>query len=267
MITSALMMKDGFLPPALLFDIEGTTTSISFVKDVLFPYARKEMDSFLRRNWTSKDVQEIVGLVRKQSQEDVEKGLLPHPLPNPESENDEEKLIRSVADNLFWQMDSDRKTTGLKALQGKIWAEGYAQGVLRGQIYDDVPKAFERWTQAGKKIYIYSSGSVEAQILLFSHTEAGDLTKYISGYFDTTSGSKVEAESYINIATKIGLPPSDILFFTDISKEAYAAKVAGMQAGVLLRPGNSQLTSNELNELITLRSFDECVALSQNEIL
>ncbi|XP_021946568.1 enolase-phosphatase E1 [Folsomia candida] len=254
------IMKDSNMPSTLLIDIEGTTTSISFVKDVLFPYARSEMEPFLRENWTNSDVQELIGLVRDQSHYDAKKGLLPEPLPDPESEPDQEKLIRGVLDNLIWQMDNDRKTTGLKTIQGKIWWQGYVDGILKSQVYPDVPKAFERWSKSGRKLFIYSSGSVEAQILLFQHTENGDLSNLLSGYFDTTSGSKVESKSYINIASKIGVKPQDILFFTDITKEAYAAKEAGLEVAVLVRPGNAALTFDGSDELPTLQSFDECIS-------
>jgi len=166
-------------------------------------------------------VQGIVEIVRQQSREDAEKGIINRPLARPEEENDEERMMKCTVDYLLWQMDQDRKTTGLKALQGKIWRRGYEEGILKSHTFCDVAPAFQRWTEMGKKLYIYSSGSIEAQILLFKHSKDGDLTQFISGNFDTTTGPKNEAQSYIKIAEIIGLSPQDILFFTDISKGSY----------------------------------------------
>jgi enolase-phosphatase E1 len=237
----------------VLLDIEGTTTSISFVKDVLFPFARKEMDSFLNEHWEDPDIQSIVELIRNQAEDDKQQGL---PAPTVPSGTGKETVLPELLKNLFWQMDNDRKTTGLKSLQGKIWKSGFESGTLKGHVYEDVPKAFERWTAGGKRIFIYSSGSVEAQILLFKFSEAGDLNKFHSGNFDTTTGPKMEAASYTLISDKIGVPASDILFCTDVAKEAYAAKEAGFQVAVSIRPGNAPLSETELKDFQTVTSFD-----------
>jgi len=237
----------------VLLDIEGTTTSISFVKDVLFPFARKEIDSFLNLNWNDKDVQSIIEMIQKQAEEDRNGGLLAPSIP---TGSDKEVVLPELLKNLSWQMDNDRKTTGLKSLQGKIWKQGFESGTLKGHVYDDVPKAFERWAAADKKIFIYSSGSVEAQILLFKYSEAGDLNKFHSGNFDTTTGPKMEAASYTSISEKIGVSAGDILFCTDVSKEAYAAKEAGFQIVVSIRPGNVPLTETELKDFPTVVNFD-----------
>mmetsp|Transcript_41904 Transcript_41904/g.67959 ORF Transcript_41904/g.67959 Transcript_41904/m.67959 type:complete len:154 (+) Transcript_41904:367-828(+) len=152
-------------------------------------------------------------------------------------------------------MDLNRKTTGLKSLQGKIWDAGYAQGHLLGVVYPDVVQALKKWKEAGVPVYIYSSGSVHAQKLLFGHTEHGNLLPFFSGHFDTLVGAKVEKASYLNISKEIGIPPSALLFCTDIYAEAVAARDAGLVAVVVRRPGNGVLP--EKNEFQTITTFDE----------
>ncbi|CAL8111506.1 unnamed protein product [Orchesella dallaii] len=244
--------EESSCPKVILLDIEGTTTSISFVKDALFPFARKELETFLVKNWDDPIVQSIIDIIQKQSEEDAAKGLLENAIP---SGLNKDLVLPEIFKNLYWQMDNDRKTTGLKALQGKIWKKGFEEGLLKGQVYEDVPPAFQRWKNSGKEIYIYSSGSVEAQILLFKYSEAGDLTKHLSGYFDTTTGPKIEANSYKIISEKIGVPPNTILFCTDVSKEAYAAKEAGLQVVVSIRPGNVALSEQELKDFPNVTNF------------
>lgn len=187
-------------PTVILLDIEGTTTSIAYVADVLFPYARARIPA-----WVPIHREEIAGV------------LAGMPAGDP------------VVTLLDW-MDRDAKETALKDIQGRIWAEGYAAGELKGHVYPDTPEALGRWTAAGIRVCIYSSGSIAAQKLIFGHSEAGDLTRYLSGYFDTTSGPKREARSYVNIAEALGLAPADILFVSDVSAETDAAKAAGLQA-------------------------------------
>ena len=141
---------------------------------------------------------------------------------------------------VHWLMDRDRKSTGLKSLQGKIWEAGYRSGELRGQVYADVVPAFARWQEQNKQITIFSSGSVLAQKLLFSTTPAGDLTRFIRAYFDTTIGPKREAESCRRIAVALGLPPSEILFLSDVDAELDAARAAGIEIALCVRPGNPE---------------------------
>ncbi|XP_024894135.1 enolase-phosphatase E1 [Temnothorax curvispinosus] len=154
-------------------------------------------------------------------------------------------------------MDNDRKTGALKQLQGHMWREAYKTGTVKGHVYEDVPKAFESWTKNGKKIYVYSSGSVEAQKLLFGYSVHGDLLKYFSGYFDTEVGAKQESDSYKNILSKIGEKPSDVIFLTDIVKEAAAAKEAGLSTVIVVREGNSVLTDEEKVKYTTIKSFSD----------
>ncbi|CAG7836735.1 unnamed protein product [Allacma fusca] len=241
----------------ILLDIEGTTTSISFVKDVLFPYARANVEAYLRKQWGDDDTKAILRDLQALAEQDISDGVegVKPILPLTDSAQVPEDVLQSVLKNIFWQMDLDRKTTPLKLLQGKIWKSGYDKGELKGHVYADVPEAFIRWTTQGKKLYIYSSGSVQAQILLFGHSEAGDLCKYLSGYFDTTTGYKNETTSYTTIASKIGVQPEDILFLTDVAAEAFAASDAGMQVQVLIRPGNKPLLESELEAFRTIQDF------------
>jgi len=208
----------------ILLDIEGTTTPIAFVHEVLFSYARTHARDFLRNNQDSDDVRADVALLREEHASDKSNNLEP-----PES----------IADYIDWLIDRDRKSTGLKSLQGKIWRQGYRDGSLKSQVFADVAPALERWRAAGLKISIFSSGSVLAQQLLFAHTDAGDLTKFIDGYFDTNVGKKAEAESYRKIAVAMDLKPSEILFISDVVAELEAAKEAGMKTLLSIRPGNS----------------------------
>lgn len=203
---------------AIVTDIEGTTSSISFVKDVLFPYARKEIPAFVRKN--EKQVAGLLDDVRA-----IEK--------NPKLS------IDGIIATLQRWIDEDQKITPLKALQGLIWHAGYAAGDFKGHIYDDALEGLQRWHAAGIKLYVYSSGSVPAQKLLFAHTPKGDLTPLFSGYFDTSTGPKLEAGSYRKIAKQIGVTANTILFLSDNPQEISAATEAGMETVLVDRENNS----------------------------
>ncbi|MEL6348367.1 MAG: acireductone synthase, partial [Myxococcota bacterium] len=188
----------------------------------------------------------------RQSEADHAAGLNPPRIP---AAGSIEKLQRAILDNLTWQMDHDRKTTGLKALQGKIWADAYHRGAIKGHVYDDVVPALQRWTDAGRSIYIYSSGSVHAQKLLFGHSVAGDLLPFFKGHYDTRIGSKKDAPSYAGIAADIGCMPGEIRFLTDSLAEAQAASAAGVSVILSIRPGTAPLPEGHGFETIT--SFDQ----------
>lgn len=205
---------------AILLDIEGTTTPIAFVHDVLFSYAREHVREFLFANDDVSDIE----LLRTEHADDVREGRNPPPL---------------VAEYIEWLIAIDRKSTGLKSLQGKIWRQGYEAGSLKSQVFADVAPAFERWHARGLSINIFSSGSVLAQKLLFAHTEAGDLTQLIDQYFDTNVGKKGEAESYRRIAEEMNLSSGQILFISDVIQELDAASEAGMKVLLSVRPGNA----------------------------
>jgi len=211
---------------AILLDIEGTTTPIDFVTKTLFPFASRKLDSFLRENATSPEIRGLIDELRAQHELDERNELKP-----PAWRDDSEaEWLRSSAAYGQWLTARDSKCTPLKALQGKIWEEGYLSGELRGDVYPDVPAAFERWKRQGKIISIYSSGSVLAQQLLFGSVATGDLTPYIRAFFDTHIGPKAEAESYPKIAAAVSLEPRLFLFVSDATKEVEAARAAGMQA-------------------------------------
>jgi enolase-phosphatase E1 len=222
---------------AILLDIEGTTTPIDFVYKVLFPYARQHVREFVELH--ANDLLEEISALKAEHGADNEHGN------NPPAwrESSSALLLESIRDYVNWLMDLDRKSTALKALQGKIWEAGYLSGRLRGEIYPDVPPAFARWRKQGRQIYIYSSGSVLAQKLLFAHTTNGDLSEWISGYFDTTTGAKKAASSYHSIAENIGHAAGEILFMSDVTGELDAARSAGLQTILCVRPGNAEAQS------------------------
>ena len=235
----------------ILLDIEGTTTPIDFVYQVLFPFARTHVKDYLARHWDAADVQRDVAQLREEQTADAEQGLAP-----PEISAGSDQIESAVA-YIHWLMDRDRKSTPLKSLQGKIWEEGYQAGELLSQVFDDVPPAMKHWHKQGKRICIYSSGSVLAQKLLFAHTVSGDLTPLLSGYFDTTVGAKADADSYRRIATNLQLPPEEIVFISDVIAELNAAHAAGLQGILSLRPGNRPQSPSDLFK--TIHTFTELV--------
>ncbi len=200
---------------AIVTDIEGTTTSLSFVKDVLFPYARRHMAEFVRQHASEPDVkaqlEEVSNVVGQQL-----------------------GLEQVIAQLLQW-IDDDQKITPLKALQGLIWQAGYKAGDFTGHVYDDAVRKLRDWHELGIKLYVFSSGSVKAQQLIFAYSDFGDLTPLFSGYFDTRIGSKLEVEAYQHIVQQLGNPAGEILFLSDIDQELQAATKAGMQTIQLVR--------------------------------
>ena len=202
---------------AVLTDIEGTTSSLSFVKDVLFPYARARLPGFVRARSEDAEVRPLLEAARSES-----------------GAADLDALI----DQLIRWIDEDRKVTALKALQGLIWESGYRSGELTGHVYDDAVDSLRSWHERGLRLYVFSSGSIKAQQLLFGHTAKGDLRSLFSGYFDTTTGAKKDAQAYRRIADTIGVDSREILFLSDIKEELDAAREAGMQTYWLVREGD-----------------------------
>lgn len=225
----------------ILLDIEGTTTPIEFVHNILFPYARARVRAFLAQHATDPDVRGDLALLQSEHRAEPPDGTLPPWEP--------------VA-YVHWLMDRDRKSTGLKSLQGKIWEEGYRDGELQGlgQVYPDVAPALARWRQQGRAVAIFSSGSIQAQRNLFANTTAGDLAPFISGYFDTRTGPKREAESYALIAAELGRAPREMLFVSDISAELDAARTAGMRTALCVR-SDGDASTPETHAVI--HGFDE----------
>ncbi len=203
---------------AIITDIEGTTTSVSFVYDVLFPYAREHIPSYIKNHSQQINVIEQLKLINTE----VGRSL----------------SINEAIEQLLQWMDEDKKITPLKNLQGMIWEDGYKTNGFQGDVYEDVPANIKKWHDMGVPVYIYSSGSIKAQKLLFSHSIAGDLTPWLSGYFDTTIGAKKDHQSYLRIAKEINKSPAEILFLSDITDELDAANQTGMQTVLLIRNKN-----------------------------
>lgn len=238
------------LSQCVLLDIEGTTTPIDFVFKTLFPFARAHVKDYLCRNWSSAEIQATIAQLRAECANDLAEGLQPPAMAALDDAPLEERIESAVA-YIHWLMDRDRKSTPLKAIQGRIWEEGYLAGKLLSQVFNDVPPAFTRWRQQNKQICIYSSGSVLAQKLLFGHTMFGDLTKHISHYFDTTIGHKVDPNSYRRIADTLGLAPSEIIFASDVLAELDAAAEVGMKTVLSIRPGNRPVEPNAAHPAVT----------------
>ncbi len=200
---------------AIVTDIEGTTSSIDFVHQSLFPYARAHLRAFLRAHAGEPAVAEQIAETSRLEGRALD--------------------VDAAAAVLERWIDEDRKLTPLKALQGMIWAQGYAAGELKGHVYPDTAPQLRRWHAQGQRLYVYSSGSVEAQKLIFGHSDAGDLTPLFSGYFDTRIGGKREADSYRAILKELALPGAEVLFLSDVGEELDAAREAGMHTCQLLR--------------------------------
>ncbi|MBA0550026.1 hypothetical protein Golax_017672 [Gossypium laxum] len=242
-------------PRCIVLDIEGTTTPISFVTDILFPYAQNNVGRHLSATYASAETQDDIKLLRSQVEDDLKQGVI-GAVPIPSEDAEKEEVIAALVANVEAMIKADRKITALKQLQGHIWRTGFETNELKGIVFDDVPEALEKWHASGVKVYIYSSGSRLAQRLLFGNTKFGDLRKYLSGYFDTAVGNKREKRSYVEITDTLGVDkPSEILFLTDIYQEAIAAKAAGMEAIISVRPGNSPLPDN--HGFKTINSFLE----------
>lgn len=230
----------------VLLDIEGTTSSISFVYDVMFPFVRENLATYLAENWNSPSLQNCLTTLAKQlGENDCEAWLSASPTDNQ----------RAVFQAVIGLMDADVKATGLKELQGLIWKSGFHSGQMVAHLFEDVADCIKAWRANGLDVRIYSSGSIAAQKLFFGHTLAGDLLDQFSGHYDTTTGSKREASSYTKIASEYGLAAGDILFISDVTEELGAAASAGMQTALSLRTGNKPVPENQ--EFSTITSFAE----------
>ncbi|MDE8348698.1 MAG: acireductone synthase [Acidocella sp.] len=204
------------LPPAaVLIDIEGTTTPIAFVHKVLFPYARARLPGWCQVHCDAPVIGEVARLAP---------GAM-------------------VVDTLLGWMDRDEKITPLKTIQGMIWAEGYKKGEITGDLYPDVAPALRRWANSGVRLFVYSSGSVDAQKLLFGHSQTGNLTNLFQGFFDTKVGPKREAASYALISRGANVAAGEFLFLSDAEAELDAAAAAGMLTCQLVRANDKTITS------------------------
>ncbi|MGR9088458.1 MAG: acireductone synthase [Gammaproteobacteria bacterium] len=228
---------------AIITDIEGTTTSLTFVKDVLFPFARAHLADFIRYHENDPQVERLLDDVRR------EMGACPgHGAGSVE-------LVQTarIIEQLIRWMDEDKKITPLKTLQGLIWQEGYDLGAFYGHVYRDAADNLKAWKARGLKLYVYSSGSTHAQRLLFSHTEYGDLTAVFSDYFDTRVGGKKEPESYRKIAERLRCSEDSLLFLSDSKDELDAAGTAGLDTVWVCREADPDPNAMHLQ----VRSFDE----------
>ncbi len=237
-----------------LLDVEGTVAPIALVTEQLFPYARAHFAEFLEENISNPAVAADLALLAEENKTETDPDRPRIEIPDL-SQNlrapsfrlfsgervgtaDPAQSISPALAYLLWLMDRDRKSTALKSLQGKIWKAGFESGELKGTLFADVPEAFARWAAQGK-VAIYSSGSVEAQQLLFRHSNYGDLTPHISGYFDTRTGPKASSASYTAIATAMRVKPAETIFFSDVVRELDAAREAGFATRLVIREGNA----------------------------
>lgn len=227
----------------ILLDIEGTTSSVSFVYDVMFPFVLRELDKYLECAWNSPELAPVLDQIAQDAGSETF-------LAWTSDLSDESARRERVAAEIRRLMANDIKATGLKQLQGMIWKDGFERGELVAEVYQDVPVALEAWTTAGLRVYIYSSGSIAAQKLFFGHSEVGDLLNYFSGHFDTTTGPKKEVQSYVTIASAIGEASEKILFISDITAELDAAREAGMATRLSIRPGNKPVEEGHGHEPI-----------------
>ncbi len=222
----------------ILLDIEGTTTPLDFVHKTLFPFAKERIEEFVASNFHQL-TPEITQLeIEHANETEYEAGF-------------DKESARSVSAYFKYLIDIDRKSAPLKSIQGLIWQQGYEANDLISEMFNDVPVAFERWHTEGRTIAIYSSGSILAQKLLFKYTQFGDLTPFISHYFDTSTGGKHDVDSYRAIALFLKLPPPDVLFISDLTAELAAAREAGMSVALSVRPGNTLVEDSEGLRIVT----------------
>jgi enolase-phosphatase E1 len=240
-----------------LLDVEGTVTPISLVTEQLFPYARAHFEEFLEKYFAGEGVKaEVVQgrlawdlqllMTENLQEQEVE---APKILPASAVTISTSVAIPRILAYVNWLMDRDRKSTALKSLQGKIWKIGFEEGKLKGTLFPDVPVAFARWAKLGR-IAIYSSGSVEAQQLLFRHSTYGDLTPLIASYFDTRTGAKSESASYSTIAAQLQIRPAEVIFFSDVVRELDAAQGAGLQTRLVRREGNASVDDAHGHQIV-----------------
>ncbi len=230
---------------AILLDIEGTTTPIDFVHKTLFPYSKSKLSEFVSRNLT--EIETEISQLKTEYKTDFAEQIY--------GRDFDETRPETIAGYLEFLIENDRKSTPLKSLQGKIWQKGYETGELKSEVFEDVPDALERWQSENYLISIYSSGSILAQKLIFKYTKSGDLTKYISNYFDTATGAKKSEESYKIITETLDFPAEEITFISDVPEELDAARNAGMQTILAVREGNAPILEDTNHRVV--QSFEE----------
>ena len=224
-------------PKLYLLDVEGTIAPLTLTSEVLFPYARRHFALFLERHRNDERVREDLVLLEAENRVEVGEGVPHLPRVGSPADTAHPRFRLDAMIYIMWLMDRDRKSTALKSLQGKIWKSGFENGELKGTLFEDVADAFRQWSVEGR-VAIYSSGSVEAQKLLFRYSSQGDLSALISGYYDTRIGPKMECSSYAAIASAMGVAPPELLFLSDSVRELDAAREAGCDTRLVVRPGN-----------------------------
>lgn len=247
------------LPACIVLDIEGTTTSLRFIKDVLFPYIKRNLARFLRERWHTEEVVATLARLIRQEERDNRDGLQPPKIWKLTETNDMTKIIDSIVSNVLWQMDLKRHNTALKQLQILVWVYGYENNELKGHVYEDVGIAFKRWRNMGIRLFVYSTGMAVAQQLLFSNSTQGNLLSLIENYFDVLVGSKILASSFKKIAYYMSVSTSQVLFITDTPDEGRAAREAGCQVLLVQRPENKRITASQGQD------FNIITALNQIE--
>lgn len=232
-----------------LLDVEGTVAPISLVSEHLFPYARAHFSDFLKKHIDDPAVRADLVLLAEENRAETTAGVPRISAVSAPEEVGGPRFRLDALVYLIWLMDRDRKSTALKSLQGRIWKGGFESGQLKGALFADVPAAFERWAKRGK-VAIYSSGSTEAQQLLFRYSSYGDLTPLISGYFDTRIGPKSQRRSYTEIAAKLDVLPAEVRFFSDLVRELDAAREAGCETRLVVREGNAPVVDAHGHEVL-----------------
>lgn len=245
-------------PGCIVLDIEGTTTSQKFIKDVLFPYIKRTLPRYLRDRWQSDEVIATLARLIRQEERDQKDGLQPPKIWKLVETNDLNRVIDSIVANVVWQMDLKRHNTALKQLQILVWVYGYENNELRGHVYEDVPAAFKRWRSLGIRLFVYSTGMAVAQQLLFSNSTGGNLLSYVENYFDLLVGPKTQANSFRKITSQyIGIPAQNVLFITDTPEEAKAARDAGCQVAIVIRQDGKRITATQMQEYPTVNTLSQ----------
>lgn len=233
----------------ILFDIGGTITSISFVKDKLFGYVRENVRNYLNQKFDEEVVQSDIKDLLEESKEVKNNFDL--------KTINKSEVIRQVEEIVIRLMDGDKKFSSLQKLQGHMFEDAFQSKSVTTEFFPDVLKSIRRLKDLNKRVCIYSSGSVFAQKLLFSHTSEGDITHLITSFYDTTTGSKVETDSYKNICSSEKVEPGEVLFLTDMMNEAVPARIAGCGVVVVLREGNLPISEEERNSFKSFNSLEE----------
>ncbi|XP_074600201.1 enolase-phosphatase E1-like [Brevipalpus obovatus] len=245
-------------PKAIILDIEGTTTSVRFVAEVLFPYIRTHLKKFLNERWGQPELMLTIDRLRMQARIDHEKGVrVPSVL---DDRADQELIKRSVIANVLWQMDEKKNNAALKQIQILVWVFGYEKANIKGHVFDDVPPCLHYWKrELHIRLFLYSTGMIIVQQLLFACSTHGNLLPLIDDCFDVLIGSKRDPRSFYKISGLIEEQPHDILFLTDSGREARAAMQAGCRALLVSRPGNRLSGRYSSKEFRTISSFTEII--------